>query len=153
MSMPASVKATHTCETDGLYNIMGENCPIYYQPKHPIKLGTKCLALFKTFLGVAQSSDYEGGWRDSAFSYAAGKSGAYACGLARSPSDALHRCNPRNTIGAGVEAEVESSPHGTRGEDLGGCNIYAISRVDDEVSIVSKEEPKKIVAKVKEEVN
>jgi len=135
MGLVTSSKATHTCETGGLYETLGENCYIDYQPKHPIKLGIKCLDIFQTFLGAAQNSSLEGGWRTSAFAYAVGTSGEYACGLARSTSEAIRRCNTGDTTGAGVEGETANSPSGTTGEELGGCRIYA-TPVDGKVTIV-----------------
>ena len=47
MGVSVPGRATHTCETGGLYEMTGENCYIDYQLKHSIKLGAKCWDFFK----------------------------------------------------------------------------------------------------------
>jgi hypothetical protein len=42
MGVSVPGRATHTCETGGLYEMTGENCYIDYQLRHSIKLGAKC---------------------------------------------------------------------------------------------------------------
>ncbi len=46
-----------------------------------------------------------------------------------------------------IDTGQASYPRGTRGNDLGGCKVYAKSPVDGKLAIVWKEEPKQIAGK------
>jgi len=114
MGVSVPGRATHTCETGGLYEMTGENCYIDYQLKHSIKLGAKCWDFFKHSSELPKTPIRRGGWRTSTLAYVVGTSSKYACGLARSASEAIRRCNTRDTTGAGLAGEAESFPPGTR---------------------------------------
>ena len=114
MGVSVPGRATHTCETGGLYEMTGENCYIDYQLKHSIKLGAKCWDFLNIPRSFPKLRSGGGGWRTSTLAYVFGTSSKYACGLARSASEAIRRCNTRDTTGAGLAGEAESFPPGTR---------------------------------------
>ena len=112
--------------------------------KHPIELGKECRILFDKYLWATEnraSFNYY-----NAFAYAYDTSGRYACGYAQSPRSAVERCNE---MASGERGGQKSSPPGTRGDDLGGCQVYAKSPVDGKLAIVWKEEPKQVATKHK----
>jgi len=110
--------------------------------KHPIELGKECKVLFEEYLWAAENLI----WMDyyNAFAYAYGASGSYACSFEQSPRSAVERCNKLSSGGRG---DHTSFPPGTRGDDLGGCKVYAKSPVDGKLAIVWKEEPKQVSRK------
>ena len=110
--------------------------------KHPIELGKKCKVLFEEYLWAAESLPWIHYY--NAFAYAYGASGSYACSFEQSPISAVERCNKLSSGGRG---DHTSFPPGTRGDDLGGCKVYAKSPVDGKLAIVWKEEPKQVARK------
>jgi|GEM_PF-6986181 hypothetical protein len=110
--------------------------------KHPIELGKECKVLFEEYLWAAESLPWIHYY--NAFAYAYGASGSYACSFEQSPRSAVERCNKLSSGGRG---DHTSFPPGTRGDDLGGCKVYAKSPVDGKLAIVWKEEPKQVSRK------
>ena len=110
--------------------------------KHPIELGKECKVLFEEYLWAAESLPWIHYY--NAFAYAYGASGSYACSFEQSPRSAVERCNKLSSGGRG---DHTSFPPGTRGDDLGGCKVYAKSPVDGKLAIVWKEEPKQVARK------
>ena len=110
--------------------------------KHPIELGKECKVLFEEYLWAAESLPWIHYY--NAFAYAYGASGSYACSFEQSPRSAVERCNKLSSGGRG---DHTSFPPGTRGDDLGGCKVYAKSPVDRKLAIVWKEEPKEVSRK------
>ena len=70
--------------------------------KHPIGLGKDCKALFEEYRGRAEHSSGEMGFYYSAFAYAYGASGSYACGFSLDPRGAVERCNTMSSFDSGV---------------------------------------------------
>jgi len=110
--------------------------------KHPIELGKECKVLFEEYLWAAESLPWIHYY--NAFAYAYGASGSYACSFEQSPRSAVERCNKLSSGGRG---DHTSFPPGTRGDDLGGCKVYAKSPVDGKLAIVWEEEPKQVARK------